>query len=72
LHSFLIWNESLRELLANIPKEYLQKMNSGEQSTTFDSEVPVYPAGGIPYNVVCDKNSGVCYLSFNELMTKKK
>jgi len=62
----------LRELLANIPKEYLQNMNSNSKSATFDSEVPVYPAGGIPYNVVCDKNSGVCYLSFNELMTKKK
>ena len=40
-------------------------------TTKFNSEVPVYPAGGIPYNVVCDKNTGLCYLSFEELMKKK-
>ena len=40
-------------------------------TSKFNSDVPVYPAGGIPYNVVCDKNTGLCYLSFEELMKKK-
>ncbi len=66
----------LRELLANIPKDYLQRIASNNNTVSsgakFESEVPVYPAGGIPYNVVCDKNTGVCYLSFDELMSKKK
>lgn len=63
----------LRELLNNIPKDVLQRSTSeSKNNTKFNEEVPIYPAGGIPYNVVCDKNSGVCYLSFDELMTKKK
>lgn len=57
----------LKELLANIPKEVIQQSSAAK----FDSEVPVYPSGGIPYNVVCDKNSGVCYLSFGEIVNKK-
>ena len=64
-------------------QQYPQQSQGGQQdsqlsqgalvssTTKFNSEVPVYPAGGIPYNVVCDKNTGLCYLSFEELMKKK-
>jgi len=60
----------LKDLLTRIPKNMLATLGS-TASSKFDSEVPVFAGGGIPYNVVCDKNSGVCYLTFEDLKKTK-
>ncbi len=60
----------LKDLLARIPKSALNSIGS-TVSSKFESEVPVFAGGGIPYNVVCDKNSGICYLTFEDLKRTK-
>ncbi len=60
----------LKDLLQRIPKNVLSTLGSSA-SAKFESEVPVFAGGGIPYNVVCDKNSGVCYLTFDDLKKTK-
>ena len=33
---------------------------------------PVFPGGGIPYNLICDEDKGVCYLTNSEVLGKRK
>jgi thiol-disulfide isomerase/thioredoxin len=61
----------LNDLLNRIPKETKFINGSSTNNSKFDNEVPAFPGGGIPYNVVCDKNTGVCYLSFEDLKKSK-
>jgi hypothetical protein len=57
--------------------EFIQEVMNRVQSTkTFvdkkgfkmESEQPVY--GGVPYNVVCDDDKGVCYFTTNDVYGK--
>jgi thiol-disulfide isomerase/thioredoxin len=67
MHTFL--NDVLNKIPPNIKQElaqYAKTSGNGSAFNTAAEEKPVFPGGGVPYNVVCDKASGVCYLNFEE------
>ena len=51
-------------------KGYKPTVSSGASTVTAD-ETPAYKSGGIPYNILCDKNTGLCYLTFEDLKKQK-
>jgi thiol-disulfide isomerase/thioredoxin len=56
----------LKDILPRIPKNLVDNSSSSGPNKSSAEEKPVFQGGGIPYNVVCDKSSGVCYLSFED------
>ena len=56
----------LKDIIPRIPKNLVENSSSNGANKGSAEEKPVFQGGGIPYNVVCDKSSGVCYLSFED------
>ena len=46
------------------------KKNFVNKPMKMESEVPVY--GGIPFNIVCDEDRGICYLTASQVYGNKK
>jgi len=51
------------------PKAPSGTVSSGGKGT--EDSTPAYKGGGIPYNILCDKNSGLCYFTFDDLKKQK-
>jgi len=58
--------EFLQEVMMRLQtkKQFIENKNY-----KIESEIPAYTIG-IPFNVVCDEDKGVCYLSYNDVYKK--
>jgi thiol-disulfide isomerase/thioredoxin len=60
-----------KEVLQKGYKPTAPRSGSSATAASKEDETPVFKGGGIPYNILCDKNSGLCYLTFDDLKKQK-